>query len=375
MYKVPLTTIVDIFPHPNAERLDVAIIYGFHVVIQKNKYKVGDRVVFIPPDSVITNEHLENHLFPPGSKVVLNNHKVRHIRIRGYQSYGMIIHPDTLKEIGIYTDHYALEDDLSGLLGVQKYEPPVPDFQTPKSKKERKQRSNHPQFHCYNGVNNIKWLPNLFQDGEEVIVQEKLHGSNWRGGWLKNTPDTLWKKILKFFGKLPEYEFFYGSNNVQISGNEDYKGFYGGDVYGAVAKKLNAHARIRKNEIVYGELIGPGIQKNYTYGHKEHHLVIFDVKVFDDDGNWKWLNPIQTACYAAARGFDFVPILYSGPYNKDHVESLVGGPSVYCKDEPIREGIVIKSVFEYNDNRCESNKKCVKWINPEYLNSDNSENH
>jgi len=373
MYKVPLTKVLDVFPHPNADRLDICTVYGFHVVIKKGQYQVGDIVIFIPPDSVLPQE-IEDIIFGKDSKIKLHNHRVKHIRIRGFQSYGMVVNPESLLSPALLYSS-ELEEDVAHIIGISKYEPPVPDFQTPKSKRERKQRTNHKDFHCYNGINNIRWLPDLFQEGEEVIVQCKLHGSNWRGGWLKNTPDTFWKKILKFFGKLPEYEFIYGSNNVQISGNEDYKGFYGGDVYGAVAKKLNVAARIKPNEIVYGELIGPGIQKGYTYGHIEHHLVIFDVKVFDDEGNWRWLNPEQVEAYAKSRGFDFVPVLYTGPYLKSVVESLVSGPSVYCPSEPIREGIVVKSRNDYNDNRCESNKKCVKIINPDYLNSDPTENH
>ena len=376
MFKVPLTQIKAVSSHPNADKLDICTVYGFNVVAQKGRYKVGDRVIFIPVDSVITNKHLEDYLFPVDSKIKLTNHRIRQIRIRQYPSQGMLIDPNGLKDIGIYTDRYALEDDLSQLLGVIKYEPPVVELPKPGRQGAGRRRNPHPNFHQYNGVENLKWFPDLFKDGEDVVVQEKLHGSNWRGGWLKTQPNTLWKKFLNFINMLPPYEFVYGSNCVEISSSSTYKGFYGTDIYGGVAKKLDVHARIRPNEIVYGEIIGPGIQKNYSYGHREHHLVIFDVKVFDDEGNWRWLDPDQVEVYAQSRGFDVVPTLYKGPYNKAAIEPHSTGPSSYCPEEKVREGIVIKSRFKYNDEYCSSNKKSVKWINPTYLDDHkNTDNH
>ena len=52
-FKVPLTEIVDIIPHPKADRLEVAVIYGFQVIVQKDRYKVGDEVIYVPIDSIL----------------------------------------------------------------------------------------------------------------------------------------------------------------------------------------------------------------------------------------------------------------------------------------------------------------------------------
>ena len=82
--------------------------------------------------------------------------------------------------------------------------------------------------------------------------------------------------------------------------------------------KVDAFSKIKKNEIVYGELIGEGIQKNYNYGHKnEHHFVLFDVKIIYEDGTSRWLSPKEVEAYAKERGFSFVPVLYEGVYNKE----------------------------------------------------------
>ena len=117
-YKVPLTTIIDVQPHNNAERLEVLTIYGYQVIASKGIHKPGDKVIYIPIDSILPVE-LEEKLFPPDSKIKLHHHRVRQIKIRGLASQGMIIGEN-------YAPRGAkLEDDLSETLAIKKYEPPV----------------------------------------------------------------------------------------------------------------------------------------------------------------------------------------------------------------------------------------------------------
>lgn len=372
-YKVPYTKVLNVFPHPNADRLDIAVVYGWQIVVSKNKYKIGDRAIYIPIDSIL-NSKLEDKLFPKESKIKLNKQRVRQIKIRSFYSQGMLIHPE---EVNLYLTDNDLEKDLAEILDIKKYDPPEIINQDGRSKQLRNKPRENPLFHMYNGINNIKWFPELFKENEEVIIQEKLHGSNLRAAVLPNVADTIWKKVLKFFGKLPEFEFLYGSNRVQISRKSSYKGFFGEDIYGAAIKKFKIFDKIAPNETVYMELIGPGIQKNYNYGHKEHHIVLFDVKVFNKEtGEQTWMNPEEVESYAIERGFDFVPILYRGIFNKDQAYALTLGPSVYCKEQKVREGVVVKSRYNYNDKTCSSNKKALKVISEAYLaDQSNTDNH
>lgn len=370
-YKVPLTRILAINPHPNADRLEIAKVYDFDVVTQKGKYQPGNYVVYVPIDSILPKD-LEDKLFPKESKIKLTNSRVRQCRIRQFPSQGLLIDPDDLDLPGFT----RLEDDLSEIYGIKKYEPPVVETQGNRTKKQSRKLVPNPNFHGYNGIDNAKYYPDLFKADEEVVVQCKLHGTNARLGKLKFYPNTLWKKIKSFFKLAPEYELVYGSNNVQISDNGSYKGFYQEDLYGRTFKRLNIADKVKDNELVYGEIIGEGIQKNYHYGHREPYFVLFDVKTFNPDGTWQWLNPDEAEQYAKDRGFDFVPVLYKGLYSKDEIAKLVSGPSVYCPEQKVREGITIKSRYNYNDPFMSSSKRVVKWINPEYLDdTSNSDNH
>lgn len=373
LFKVPLTKILAINPHGNAERLEVATVYGFQVIVGKGQYQVGDRVVYVPIDSVIDNQELEDLLFPPDSKIKLNNHRVRQIKIRGLASQGMLINPKDIEDFANW-ELKDLEDDLAYDLGVVKYEPPVSGPASTVGKdKQRNKKYEHPLFHKYNGVSNIKWFPNIF-DGYDVVIQEKLHGTNARAGVLPFVPRTLFDRIKNWLGLAPKTQSVYGSNNVDISAKEaSYKGYYEDNVYGDVFKKMDVFSKVRLGEIVYGEIVGPGLQKNYDYGLKECKFVLFDVKVLQPDGTFMWLDPKQVDNYAHQRGFDFVPVLYVGPWDKDKAYELSKGPSVYAPSQKVREGIVIKRSYEYNN---EGNKTAFKFINEDYLaDKNNTDNH
>lgn len=367
-YKVSITRIRNIAPHPNADRLELATVYGFQVVVPKNKYGVNSQVVYIPIDSILPPE-LEAKLFPEGSKITLKNHRVRQIRIRKFPSQGMLVDMEDLKEYNI--ENFDDETDVSSILGVTKYEPPVAYTGVPGQKKLRKPLINR-LFHEYNGIDNIKWFPDFFQPGEEVVVQEKIHGTNCRIARLPSEANTFWKKVKKFFGLLSKYEFCYGSNHVQLQERKNFKGFYEDNVYLKALQNVNAFEKVRDGETVFGEVVGPSIQKNYDYGHKDYHFIIFDVKVLKEDGSQEWLSPDAVEAYARERGFDFVPVLYRGGYNKELVEGFVSGPSSYYPPHKVKEGIVVKRANNYS---IAGNKQVVKIINPEYLDREQTDFH
>lgn len=365
-FKVPLTTILKITEHNNAERLELAWVYGFQVIVQKGKYKIGDKVIYIPIDSLLP-VWLEDIVFPKGSKITLHHHRVRQIKIRKLASQGMLIDPqDVISKVN--PEYLTLEQDLAAVLEVTKYEPPQRVNTSTKPGTPRNRPLENPRFHKYGGIDNIKWFPTFF-DNEEVVIQEKLHGSNCRASYSKTSANTLWKKIMKFFRRLPEYEYCYGSNNVQLQERKSYSGFYGEDVYGAVLKKIEAFQKLKPGETVYGELIGPGIQKNYDYGHTDHNFVLFDVKVEREDGSQEYLNPEETEAFAKERGFDFVPVLYRGIFNQELAKQLSMGPSIYNSKQKIREGVVIKARSQYSEF---SSKRALKLISEDYLNDESN---
>lgn len=398
MFQVAFTKIKALNPHPKEDvhSLEIATIYDFNVVVKKGVYNVGDFVCFCPIDSVLPKD-LEAMIFPEGSKIKLHNSRIKQIRIQKYPSQGMIIDVTLIKDfLAIKNVKFEpkLEADIAPLLGIIKYEPPEPDFNPGRVQTRKEKPLENPLFHKFNGLENIKWFGDLFKEGEEVVIQEKLHGSNCRLGYLKVVkpkPRHILNELKAFnlrgalvlLGKLIKmsfqegdaFEYCYGSNNVELTNRGvNNKGYYGENVYLNVLNRVYAFDKIKPGEIIYGELIGEGIQKNYHYGHKLHHFVLFDVKVIEGEDT-KWLTPDEVEAYGKERGFDVVPRLFAGPFNKQLAYELTKGDSVYCPKQKVREGIVIKAA-SYNDTSCPNNKRALKWISEAYLDKgDNTDFH
>ena len=90
--KVEVCKIVSIKEHPNANKLELAYIggeNGWQTCVVIDNYRVGDKVIYIPVDSILPMD-IEKILFGEDSKIVLKKSRVRSIKIRGAISQGMI---------------------------------------------------------------------------------------------------------------------------------------------------------------------------------------------------------------------------------------------------------------------------------------------
>ncbi len=321
IFKVPLTKILAVDNHPNADKLSMYTVYGFQIIGGLNQFKPGDNVIYIPIDSIISKK-LEDILFK-NSKIKPNKGRIRQIRIRGSVSQGLLVNPIEIESI-VNTKFLKLEQDLKEILGIEKFEPVEkgPASTLGKLKKGRKNLA-HPDFHSYNGLPNLKWMPELFQEGEMVVIQEKLHGTNARAAKLPYRANTVFKRIKQWLGLAPKFESLYGSNRVDISNASTYKGYYGEDIYGKTFEKLG------------------------VFGLKQHEFVVFDVKVLNEDGTQEWMEPSKVQEWTKCQGFKFVPVLYEGPFNKALLDTMISGPSVFDPNEKVREGIVVKASENY----------------------------
>lgn len=363
-FKVPVVTIDEIRPHDNADRLECAVVAGWHVVVGKGQWKAGDLAVYLPIDSVLPVD-LERKLFPEGSKITLSKSRIKSIKIRGVVSQGMVVKIDEVCPTGWHPADFKVGDDMSEVLDVTKYEPPHKQVQSQPGKRTGKRRKEHPLFKKYTDLENIKWYPKVFAEGEQVYVTEKVHGTNFRAGWVPTVANTWWKKCLKLLRMLPPYEFVYGSRNVQLQARRDRRGFYGKDIYGAIVDKYDLERKVPKGTVVYGEVYGDGIQPGYNYGmiNGGHRLAVFDVYTFCS-GEGQWLDSKSTLVYCDVNNLPHVPVLYHGSYNADLVKSLASGDSVLEPTQKVREGVVVKPEHEKVDV---CGRKILKVINDDFL--------
>lgn len=107
--------IADLSPHSNADALEFAHVLGFKCIVRKeDQFRVGEKVIFIQPDTVL----------PDASWAVVfkaKSSRVKAIKLRGQWSEGIIMRPAAITcpagEVG---------DDVSAFIGVTKYDPPIP---------------------------------------------------------------------------------------------------------------------------------------------------------------------------------------------------------------------------------------------------------
>jgi hypothetical protein len=255
--------------------------------------------------------------------------------------------------------------DLMGVLNIQKYEPPVKTIALEVGGRKVRYHQN-PNFHIYYKFPNQKNVPDMFNEEDEVVITRKLHGTNTRYGIVRKKKLSFLDRIKKFFGnEWVGFEYVMGSHNVEKG--SDSQGFYDTNVWESVAKEYNIREKLweyvkttydPKNLeggfIIYGEIYGAGIQKNYDYGLKDIKFAGFDVEV---DGTYE--SYIRETAHFYCLGLPQVELLYQGNWSKEEQDKYVFNNNIEGTKVP-HEGIVVKSVTG-------DRKKVSKVINPDYL--------
>lgn len=374
-FRVPVTVIKDIFPHPNTkvERLEIAVVFGFNVVVRKNQYRKNQTVIYVPIDSILPKD-LEAQIFGQDSKIKLTKGRIKQIRIQQFASQGLIVNTEDIR--ALHTNLGMLEEgqNLAEILGIKKYDPPAPDYQAngPKVKKERNRAYENPYFHSYGGIENAKWYPDIFTPGQEVVYQIKVHGSNGRAGLLPYVAKSWFEKLRLWLGILPTHQFTYGSNTVQLQ-SKSYNGFYDENVYAEACKNYGIKEKLKENETVYFEIYGAKIQKDYMYDCEpgQRKILVFDVKVLaEDKKSTRWLSVDELTVWCKERDLPMVPFVYRGPHDPVLAKEYTKGKCI--GGQKVREGIVIR---DPNETVSYFGKKWLKLLSEAYLDLDGSDFH
>jgi RNA ligase (TIGR02306 family) len=349
---------------PGADNIEQGVIGGWNCIIQKGHYQVDDLVVVATTDAVIPQElsdamNVTNYL--------RKGQRVRTVKLRGVYSECLIIPLKYAREAARHANTKWDEgEDMMDVLKIYKYEPPAVQIQLSSGRKIRYHQN--PNFTVYHKFPNLKNVVGMFDENDMVEITRKLHGTNARYGIVKKRKLSIWDRVKRLFGdKWADYEFVYGSHNVEKG--SDSQGFYDTDVWKEIADKyqikdklwhlakvLNSIEDIGSGIIVYGEVYGPGIQKNYDYGLKELEFAMFDMSV-----NGEYQNAIRVQTYAESRilNLPYVPVLHYGMWSQEVQDKFTFNNFIEGTKVP-HEGIVIKD----STGRRE---KVAKVINPDYL--------
>jgi RNA ligase (TIGR02306 family) len=336
-----------------ADNIELGVIGGWNCIVKKGEYEAGQLVAVATTDAVIPQELSD--------KINVTNYlrkgqRVKTVKLRGVYSECLVIP-------AYFYNKHPEGKDLMDELGIYKYEPPAVQVQLASGRKIRyKQNQN---FHVYYKFPNIKNVQGMFNENDEVEVTRKLHGTNSRYGIVRKSKLSIWDKIKRLFGdKWVEYEYVYGSHNVEKG--SDSQGYYDTDVWRTIAEKHNIREKlwhlfkqlddvyeIGSGIVVYGEIYGPGIQKNYDYGLTEIEYAGFDVTI-----NGEYVPCSTSRTFHKMLDLKYVPVL-SVEYYSDELLTKYTFDKIEGTKVP-HEGVVIKSTD--GDRR-----KVAKIISPDYL--------
>jgi RNA ligase (TIGR02306 family) len=322
---VPVAAIDAIVAHPNADRLEIATVLGWQVVVPKGRYRAGDLVVYFPPDAIVPKEHSDRF----GVTQYLANGRVKCARLRGVPSYGFLA---PIEQPGL-----AVGTDLAAHYGVGKWLPPV------RPCKHGEALPDHPWFPRYTDIENLRTFPGVLAVGEEVVVTEKLHGTNVRVGIVRG-------------------ERMAGSHNVRRAQPAEGAGenpYWLPWTLPAVEALLTHFARDHERVVLFGETYGRRVQ-SFHYGLVDGiGFAAFDLLVGE-----RYLDYDELRAALNQFSMPAVPELWRGPFALEVLKQHAAGRTTFDADH-IREGVVVRPVRERYDERV--GRVVLKYVSDDYL--------
>lgn len=335
---VEVCRIESVEKHPNADSLSLARVKGWNVCFNHDStaYAPGDEALYVPPDTLIPAGLAEewgvaNYLSFPKSEPDWG--RVQSVRLRGIPSHGFLVDADGLQR-GV---------NVASELGLRKWEPPV---SISAGDEDRPIEA----FHKYTSIENWRHYPDIIQPGEEVIITEKIHGTNARVGLVFDDRD------------LNEWAWMIGSHNTR-------KKLETGSLYQTPLTEnvkdllILAHEEYGGAVILFGEIYGR--VQDLRYGlQNSTAFVAFDLSV-----NGEYLPFDRMAERCSARGVPVVPVLYRGPMpTGDRLAELASGKTTMMAEpgkKDIREGVVIRPTKERFDPTI--GRVILKYVSDDYL--------
>lgn len=346
-----------LYPIPDRDKIELAQIDGWTVIVKKDEFKVGDLCVYIEIDSVLPEK-------PEFEFLRSKNFRIKTMKMAGCISQGICFPLDILP-----TDReYAFDDDVTDILGIKKFEPQdATDVKEPKEKEavinrypaflmrykffrnlfykfgNKKKVKAFPEFISKTDETRIQNAPFYLDLDEEWVVTEKIDGQSGTFAVVKK------KRLFK-----TTYEYIVCSRNVRLFKKDDSSYWKVSEKYNIEEKLTNFLKENKKIDwiAIQGECISPKVQGN-KYKVKEPDLFIFNV-IFPRGR----IGSISGKEFVESLGMKFVPIIGEMKLPKTVPEMLEIAHGNSALGNTIREGLVCRSF---------DGKKSFKAVDPLFL--------
>lgn len=374
----------EIRPIEGADRVEVAIVNGWHIMVRKDQFKPGDLAVYFEIDSKVPAEEPFMFLEP------------KHFKIKTQKYFkGTVISQGLLmsfEDFGWEKDAYKLGDFLTQKLKVTYAVEEDNARKASSVDKYKKMAQRHGKLFSHQP---FRWLMRRTW-GKKFLFLFFGKTSDKKAGWpawvsktdeerVQNMPWILenknpWvatekidgtsttftmRRVKTRFLKKEKFEFYICSRNV-VFDKPDKSCFYDTNVYTEMAEKYNVEAvlqKILKNRpdlewvTLQGETYGQGIQKR-EYSLKEHNFMGFNF-ITSAEGRW---DSKRASKLMMEFGIPWVPIVDENfilPDTVDELLTIATGDSVV--DGGMREGLVFRSQDGVQSFKAVSNEFLLKF--------------
>lgn len=337
---VSVRKITNITPIEGADKIELATIDAWKVVVAKDvNHKVDDMVIYCEIDSFLPVKEEFEFLRKTSYKKMSDGtegFRLKTIKLRGQVSQGLIL-PMSVVE---YTNvQFKVGMDVTNLLGVTKYEPPIP------AELAGKVKGMFPSFLHKTDEERIQNLASEYESYKEknkedvkFYVTEKLDGSS-----------------ATFY--IKDGVFGVCSRNLELLETE-------GNSFWRVARELKLEeslVSLGKNICLQGELIGESVQGN-PYKIKGQTVRFFNGFNIDTQENIPFLEFVELT---QKMNLTTVPILDYDFTLPETVENMLeyADKKSELNSNLDREGIVVRSYDRTISFKVISNKFLLKSEN------------
>ena len=339
--------IKNIEPIPGADKIDLATIDGWKVVVKKDEFCIGDLCVYFEIDSVLPP--VDPFLF-----MATRKYRVRTIKLRGQISQGLVLPLSYFNNIKT-----GEGTDVTKLLNITKYENETLDRDNTQQRNKFvdtmcKFTPTRKLFTCYRylfkpktkgawpewfsktdeeRVQNMKYLKeDVF--GRNLYATEKLDGQSFTAFYKGDERVGLFKKGL--FGVCSRNIWFKRPHDTYNNWCDIARFYRLNETLSSIYKNTG------NSLVIQGEIIGPNIQHN-RYGLNSHKLYVYNIYHIESDRYYTFAEREQF-CWK----HNLIPVPIVSDFIKcttidEFLQLADGKSSIYNVN---REGIVIRDKAE-----------------------------
>lgn len=242
--------IVDVGQIPDADAIERVRVRGWDVVTKRGEFNIGDLCLYVEVDSLLdVTDHRFAFLAPRGVRTDSegrSGHVLRTARLRKQISQGLVLPLGDFPEL----DGYDISEDVTGKLGIVKWEPPIPaslagivagPWPSWIAKTDEERLQNIPQILSIKG---IEWVATEKIDGSSctIFVDADTDGVCSRNLNLAESPgNTMWRlaREMKLHNLLRSMLKPWHGDRIAIQGE-----VYGEGIQGNPLRVAGQHFRV-----------------------------------------------------------------------------------------------------------------------------------